>query len=187
MRVLGLDASSPLWPLTTGDRDGPAPGEATIGEATIDKIRSDPGNAWPPDIHIQGGREMLEQFVGSSWLDESLGPLLDSWERPTARGEHAHRPHGRSRRGLNRRGGVYEGGVRVPLLLHWPARPRAEASALRGAHYLTHLDLLPTLVARGRARAHHPARAAPSQRDLPWEGHVGCAVAKHHGTRGARS
>ena len=124
----------------------PRAGEATIGEATIDKIRSDPGNAWPPDIHIQGGREMLEQFVGSSWLDESLGPLLDEIGRDPQRAANTltivTADHGAGSTG---KGGVYEGGVRVPLLLHWPARPPIEASVLRGAHYLTHLDLLPTL------------------------------------------
>jgi len=52
------------------------------------------------------------------------------------------------------KGSVYEGGIRVPLIAHWPGRIGAGRTAdLPAAFY----DLLPTLVEIGGGRSDHPS------------------------------
>ena len=88
---------------------------------------SDPGHMW------------LAPHDGAAWLDTTLEPLLDELDGPNTliifTGDHGSAWTGK--------GSMYEGGIQVPMLLHWPAHAGCAAWADSGT--FTHLDLLPTL------------------------------------------
>ena len=76
---------------------------------------------------------------GAAWLDTTLEPLLDELDGPNTliifTGDHGSAWTGK--------GSLYEGGVLVPMLMHWPAHTGCAAWADSGT--FTHLDLMPTL------------------------------------------
>ena len=76
---------------------------------------------------------------GAAWLDITLEPLLQELDGPNTliifTGDHGSAWTGK--------GSLYEGGVRVPMLMHWTAHAGCAAWADSG--HFTHLDLMPTL------------------------------------------
>ena len=87
-----------------------------------------PGERWHPP------------HEGAAWLDTTLKHLLDRLlDRPNTltifTGDHGNAYTGK--------GSLYEGGVQVPMLMHWPAH--AGCTAWAGSGTFTHLDLMPTL------------------------------------------
>jgi len=87
---------------------------------------------------------------GAAWLDTTLEPLLDELDGPNTliifTGDHGSAWTGK--------GSLYEGGVLVPMLMHWPAHTGCAAWADSGT--FTHLDLMPTLakIAGGKVPFH---------------------------------
>lgn len=80
-----------------------------------------------------------EPHDGAAWLDTTLEPLLQELDGPNTliifTGDH-----GNARTG---KGSLYEGGVQVPMLMHWTAHAGCDAWADSG--HFTLLDLFPTL------------------------------------------
>jgi arylsulfatase A-like enzyme len=89
-------------------------------------------------------------------LDENMGRLLTALERPglrentlllfmTDNGAQHLGGDDRFNAGLNQwKGSVYEGGIRVPCFVRWPARLRAGEDC---SHLAANIDLMPTLLA----------------------------------------
>jgi arylsulfatase A-like enzyme len=88
----------------------------------------------------KAAQEMLPApHEGAAWLDITLEPLLQELDGPNTliifTGDHGSAWTGK--------GSLYEGGVRVPMLMHWTAHAGCAAWADSG--HFTHLDLMPTL------------------------------------------
>jgi arylsulfatase A-like enzyme len=97
---------------------------------------------------------------GAAWLDTTLGPLLEELDGPNTliifTGDHGSAWTGK--------GSLYEGGVRVPMLMHWPAHAGCAAWADSG--HFTHLDLVPTLAAIAGAKVPFNADGNDRSADL---------------------
>ena len=96
-------------------------------------------NALHVDYKKSKDQRWPQPHDGAAWLDTTLEPLLDELDGPNTliifTGDHGSSYTGK--------GSLYEGGVLVPMLMHWPAHTGCAAWADSGT--FTHLDLMPTL------------------------------------------
>jgi len=95
---------------------------------------------------LTGSAFELEQHASVAWLDMALQPVLHELLARRNTITVVTADHGAASTG---KGSLYEGGVRVPLLMHWGARPGCAAWA--NSATMTHIDLWATLVAVAEA------------------------------------
>ena len=109
----------------------------------------------------KAAQEMLPApHEGPAWLDITLEPLLQELDGPNTliifTGDHGSAWTGK--------GSLYEGGVRVPMLMHWTAHAGCAAWADSG--HFTHLDLMPTLATIAGAKVPFHADGIDRSADL---------------------
>ena len=109
----------------------------------------------------KAAQEMLPApHEGAAWLDITLEPLLQELDGPNTliifTGDHGSAWTGK--------GSLYEGGVRVPMLMHWAAHAGCAAWADSGQ--FTHLDLMPTLATIAGAKVPFHADGNDRSADL---------------------
>ena len=161
------------------------------------RFASDSGHALPGDTEASLDKR-ARIFAMITNVDENMGrlfdrlKLLDVWENTIVVFLVDNGPNGRRFVGGMRgaKTSVYEGGVRSPLLFHWPEGVAADA---RSSEIAAHYDLLPTLLDACRisvpagvgfdGRSFLPAlqgRASPSDRHVYIQAHRGNEPLRYH-------
>ena len=163
---------SDFFPVLNGqpkalDKSAPPPPWDTVSEWS--KLRKSVlqrvvGSGWP-----FGSTDLLVSeiaHVGAAWLDATLAPVLRELEAANTltifTSDHGHDVTGK--------GSLYEGGVQVPLFVHWSEHPACTAWA--SSAIFTHLDLMPTLAAVAGVRTPREADGRDLSAEL-WPGRVG--------------
>ena len=121
-------------------------------------VHPSPTSPWPSDFFTTPTKcksDMRGMLAGTAWLDASLGPLLQMLTDDPALLNTLTlftSDHGNARTG---KATPYEGGARVPLIVHWPTQPPARNVRVR------HIDWLPTIAALAGAPSYDSGIGGP--------------------------